>query len=123
MHTWGPTYIRIDRKIRWCFQLLVISSTCLQTHFMDLGLHRTNGREILDCKRNKCFLVGKYINACIFIVILLCPFVMGLHGYFFLKESKKKIKHQTRTIHIMKPIFFKMYIYILVVSVPLCLTH
>lgn len=59
---------------------------------MNLGLYRKNGREILDCKKNKCFLVGKDINACIFIVvILLCPFVMDMHDYFVFKESKEKI--------------------------------
>lgn len=68
---------------------------------MDLGLYRTNGREILDCKRNKCFLVGKDINACIFIVvILLYPFVMDMHGYFFKgKQRENKTSNQNNTYY------------------------
>lgn len=80
---------------------------CIVLYRYGPGLYRTNGRET-DCKRNKRFLVGKDIDACIFIVvILLCLFAMDMHSsFFFLKESKEKIQSQTRTIH-MKSIFKK----------------
>lgn len=56
MCIWGPRYIRIGRKIKLRFQLLVISSVCLKAHFelywIDMCLYRVDGRRGIRCKRN-----------------------------------------------------------------------